>query len=121
MKKMKKMKNTIRLSEADLKKVISESVKKVLNEDMDVNSDLATLETIVDELRKLYDTTLRHYTPFMAFRLKKSGVVDEKTIDIVAQITNLTYALGNQDFSHKRAYNGQTFNDRWERAQYDAD
>ena len=85
------------------------------------NDDLEILGNIVDELRKVREGgTLKKWSPTVALRLKKSGKVDIETVQAVTKINQLIYALGNMDFSHKRVYNGETWNDvhnRWEHEQ----
>lgn len=131
---MKQNKKQIaRLTESQLKDMIAESVKKVLKEGIDDmtplsthiqnnnNDDLEILGNIVDELRKVREGgTLKKWSPTVALRLKKSGKVDIETVQAVTKINQLIYALGNMDFSHKRVYNGETWNDvhnRWEHEQ----
>ena len=125
--------NTLRLTESQLHGIIKESVKKVLRE-MDgttppinnvqnsQDADLETLGNIVDDLRRLKEGgALRKWNPSIAARLRESGLVDAETIQAVTQINLLIYRLGNMDFSHKRVYNGETFDDTWNRFQREQD
>ena len=126
--------NTLRLTESQLRGIIKESVKKVLRE-MDgttpppinnvqnsQDADLETLGNIVDDLRRVKEGgALRKWNPSIAARLRESGLVDAETIQAVTQINLLIYRLGNMDFSHKRVYNGETFDDTWNRFQREQD
>lgn len=127
-------KKLIRLTENDLHKIVKRSVNKVLREGINditplsthiqnnQDADLETLGNIVDGLRKVQEGgVLRKWNPTIAARLKNSGLVDTDTIQAVTEINLLIYRLGNMDFSHKRVYNGETFNDTWNRWQREDD
>lgn len=128
------MKRAIRLNEADLHRIVKESVNKVLNEGINditplsthiqknQDTDLEKLGNIVDELRKVREGgTLSKWNPSIAARLKKSGIVDIETVQTISKISQLIYALGNMDFSHKRVYNGETWDDIHNRWQHEQD
>ena len=86
------------------------------------DTDLETLGNIVDELRKVKEGgALRKWNPSIAARLRESGLVDTETVQAITQINLLIYRLGNMDFSHKRVYNGETFDDTWNRFQREQD
>ena len=132
----KNMKNrqVIKLTESDLHRIVKRSVNKVLREGINditplsthiqnnQDADLETLGNIVDDLRKVKEGgALSKWNPTIAARLKKSGLVDTETVQAITQISLLIYRLGNMDFSHKRVYNGETFDDTWNRLQHEQD
>lgn len=127
-------KKLIRLTESDLHRIVKRSVNKVLREGINditplsthiqnnQDADLETLGNIVDDLRKVKEGgALSKWNPTIAARLKKSGLVDTETVQAITQISLLIYRLGNMDFSHKRVYNGETFDDTWNRLQHEQD
>lgn len=127
-------KKFIQVTESDLHKIVKESVNRVLREGIDditplsthiqnnQDTDLETLGNIVDELRKVREGgALRKWNPSIAARLRESGLVDTETVQAVTRINLLIYRLGNMDFSHKRVYNGETFDDTWNRFQREQD
>lgn len=65
--KNKNMKNTIKLSESELKSIIKESVKKILKEDMDKELMLQK------QMKDFYDEDTKLYKELEAF-LKRNGV-----------------------------------------------
>ena len=86
------------------------------------DADLETLGNFVDDLRKVKEGgALSKWNPTIAARLRKSGLVDTETVQAITQINLLIYRLGNMDFSHKRVYNGETFDDTWNRLQHEQD
>ena len=120
--------------EPRLHKIVKESVNKVLREGINditplsthiqnnQDTDLETLGNIVDDLRKVKEGgALSKWNPTIAARLRKSGLVDTETVQAITQINLLIYRLGNMDFSHKRVYNGETFDDTWNRLQHEQD
>ena len=128
------MKKKIRMTESALRRIVKESVNKVLREGIDnitplsthiqnnQEADLEALGNIVDELRKVKEGgALSKWNPGIALRLRKSGLVDTETVQTITQINLLIYRLGNMDFSHKRVYNGETFDDTWNRLQHEQD
>ena len=127
-------KKFIQVTESDLHKIVKESVNRVLREGIDditplsthiqnnQDTDLETLGNIVDELRKVKEGgALSKWNPTIALRLRESGLVDTETVQAITQINLLIYRLGNMDFSHKRVYNGETFDDTWNRLQHEQD
>ncbi len=51
------MKRTIRLNESELKRMIAESVKKVLREDVDLNGEYYRIHRITDQLEEIWKNT----------------------------------------------------------------
>jgi hypothetical protein len=127
-------KQVTRLTESDLHRIVKRSVNKVLREGINditplsthiknnQDADLETLCNIVDDLRKVKEGgALSKWNPSIALRLRKSGLVDTETVQTITQINLLIHRLGNMDFSHKRVYNGETFDDTWNRRQHEQD
>jgi hypothetical protein len=127
-------KQVTRLTESDLHRIVKRSVNKVLREGINditplsthiknnQDADLETLCNIVDDLRKVKEGgALSKWNPSIALRLRKSGLVDTETVQTITQINLLIYRLGNMDFSHKRVYNGETFDDTWNVQQHEQD
>ncbi len=126
-------KKLVKLTESDLHKIVKETVNRVLKEDInnitplsthaqnDRDADMEILGNVVSELRGIYNHgSLKKWSPFVAAKLKSGGAVDEETINTISKISQLIYALGNMDFSHKRTY-GETWDELHNRLYHEQD
>lgn len=104
-------KNTMRLTESDLKRIISESVKKVLKENIDRNQTQKLVEDMSSQIMKLTSTIQLHLANAISKDFEKGSIEYNEAMEARNQAIELSSELNRvlcstflplMDYSYER-------------------
>ena len=104
-------KNTIRLTESDLKRVISESVKNILKENFDMNQTQKLVEDMSSQIMKLNSTIQLHLANAISKDFEKGSTEYNEAMEARSQALELSGELNRvlcstflprMDYSYER-------------------